>query len=95
MAGVSNFKNSRSRDSKVGERGKRLSGGQQKRVGIARALFRQPSVLVLDEPTAGLDSFARDQIMDTITKLSGKITIILVTHQPELIEICDHVYELE
>jgi ABC-type bacteriocin/lantibiotic exporter with double-glycine peptidase domain len=95
LAGVSDFKNSRAGDLKVGERGKRLSGGQQKRLGIARALFRQPSVLVLDEPTAGLDRFARDQIIDTIKKLTGSITIILVTHQTELVEICDCVYELE
>ena len=95
LSGVSNFKNLRTSDPRVGERGKRLSGGQQKRMGIARALFRKPSVLVLDEPTAGLDRVAREEIMSTIQTLKNELTIILVTHQPELIELCDNVYELE
>jgi len=65
----------------VGERGSLLSGGQRQRVAIARAMLRRPAVLLLDEATSALDPQTEAQINDTLTKLSGNLTMISVTHR--------------
>lgn len=65
----------------VGERGVRLSGGQRQRLGLARALYREPSVLVLDEATSALDNLTEHEITDTLAGLSGSLTIIIVAHR--------------
>jgi ATP-binding cassette, subfamily B, bacterial len=65
----------------VGERGSLLSGGQRQRVAIARAMLRRPTVLLLDEATSALDPQTESQINDTLTKLSGNLTMISVTHR--------------
>lgn len=68
-------------DTKVGERGTRLSGGQRQRVGVARALYREPQVLVLDEATSALDNETEHKITQTMQSLHGEITTILVAHR--------------
>lgn len=73
----------------VGERGVRLSGGQRQRIGIARALYRDPKILVLDEATSALDNQTEKSITDTILKLKGKITIISIAHRVSTLEKCD------
>jgi ATP-binding cassette subfamily C protein len=73
----------------VGERGARLSGGQRQRLAIARALYRKPQILILDEPTSSLDSEAEQEVLATLRSLSGKLTIIIVTHSLQVASICD------
>lgn len=68
-------------DTLVGERGVRLSGGQRQRLGLARALYRRPSVLVLDEATSALDNATEHEIASTLTSLGGTMTILIVAHR--------------
>ena len=68
-------------DTVVGERGVRLSGGQRQRLGLARALYRRPSVLVLDEATSALDNETEHEISETLSGLKGSMTIIIVAHR--------------
>ena len=68
-------------ETKVGERGVRLSGGQRQRLGLARALYRRPSVLVLDEATSALDNATEFEIATTLRGLQGTITILIVAHR--------------
>jgi ATP-binding cassette, subfamily B, bacterial PglK len=79
----------------VGERGVRLSGGQRQRIGIARALYHNPEVLVLDEATSALDMNTESDVMDAISLLHGKKTILLVAHRLSTIEKCDRVYRMD
>jgi ATP-binding cassette, subfamily B, bacterial PglK len=78
----------------VGEHGDRLSGGERQRLGIARALYSDPEVLVIDEATANLDPRTEAAIVDAIGKLRGKKTIIVITHRPAFVRNCDYVYML-
>ncbi|MDD3368269.1 MAG: ABC transporter ATP-binding protein [Lachnospiraceae bacterium] len=82
-------------DTGIGERGIRLSGGQRQRIGIARALFEDPEVLVLDEATSALDGETEAAIMDSINRLHGKKTLIIIAHRLQTIEKCDMVYRVE
>ncbi len=79
----------------VGERGVRLSGGQRQRIGIARALYHDPAVLVLDEATSSLDISTERGVMKTVTNLQGSKTILIVAHRFSTIEHCDRIYQLE
>ncbi len=79
----------------VGERGIRLSGGQRQRIGIARALYHDPAVLVLDEATSSLDSATELGVMQTVTKLQGSKTILIVAHRLSTVEHCSRLYQLE
>ncbi|WP_022778604.1 ABC transporter ATP-binding protein [Butyrivibrio sp. AE3009] len=81
-------------DTKIGERGIRLSGGQRQRIGIARALFEDPEVLVLDEATSALDNETESAIMDSINRLHGRKTLIIIAHRLQTIEKCDMVYRV-
>lgn len=82
-------------DTMVGELGTRLSGGQRQRIGIARALYRQPEVLVLDEATSALDNETEKAVMEAIDNLHGKLTLIIIAHRLTTIKNCDVVYEIK
>ena len=82
-------------DTKIGERGIRLSGGQRQRIGIARALMEDPEVLVLDEATSALDNETEAAIMDSINRLHGRKTLIIIAHRLQTIEKCDIVYRVK
>ena len=82
-------------DTFVGERGVRLSGGQRQRVGLARALYTRPTVLVLDEATSNLDQRTEQRIVDTLAKLRGGMTMIVVTHRLASVRDCDRVFYVE
>ena len=79
----------------VGERGIRLSGGQRQRIGIARALYKQASVLVFDEATSALDNATEQSVMDAIEALSSDLTILLIAHRLSTVRRCDTIVELE
>jgi len=75
-----------------GENGVKLSGGQRQRIGIARALYNNPPFLVFDEATSALDTETEKAIMETINKLAGDKTILIIAHRLATIANCDHVY---
>lgn len=78
-------------DTHVGERGTRLSGGQRQRVGIARALYRDPQMLVLDEATSALDNETEHRISETVRGLHGDVTLIIVAHRLSTVRYCDQI----
>ena len=82
-------------DTVVGECGIRLSGGQRQRIGIARALYHNPPVLVLDEATSSLDISTERGVMDAVNALHGTKTVIIVAHRLSTVEHCDYLYRLE
>jgi ABC-type multidrug transport system fused ATPase/permease subunit len=78
----------------VGERGIRLSGGQRQRIGIARALYHDPAILVLDEATSSLDSTTERGVMQAVSALQGSKTLLIVAHRLSTVENCDRIYKL-
>jgi ABC-type multidrug transport system fused ATPase/permease subunit len=76
-------------DTEIGERGVRLSGGQRQRIGIARALYRRPSLLVLDEATSALDNETERRLTATIESLKGTMTMVIVAHRLSTVRHCD------
>ena len=78
----------------IGERGVRLSGGQRQRLGIARALYNNPKLLILDEATSALDNQTEEAVMDAIYNLSSDITIILIAHRLGTVKNCDEIFLL-
>jgi ATP-binding cassette, subfamily C, bacterial len=81
--------------SSVGERGDSLSGGQRQRIAIARALVRGPKLLILDEATSALDEETQSSICATLRKLSGKLTVLAISHRQALVDVADQAYRLE
>ncbi len=79
----------------VGERGIRLSGGQRQRIGIARALYKQASVLVFDEATSALDNATEQAVIDAIESFNRDLTILLIAHRLTTVRRCDIIVELE
>jgi ABC-type multidrug transport system fused ATPase/permease subunit len=80
---------------KVGERGVRLSGGQRQRIGIARALYRNSSIIILDEPTNALDKETEKLVMDSISILGKNVTLIMISHSNNLLQYFDQVIDLD
>ena len=76
----------------IGERGVRLSGGQRQRIGIARALYHNPKVLILDEATNALDNLTEQAVMEAVNNLSKNITIILIAHRLNTVKKCNKIY---
>lgn len=81
-------------DTIVGERGVKFSGGQRQRIAIARALYENPDILVLDEATAALDTETENAVMESIDALQGSKTLIIVAHRLTTIRNCDRIYEI-
>jgi ABC-type multidrug transport system fused ATPase/permease subunit len=81
-------------DTTIGDRGIRLSGGQRQRLGIARALYHQPEILVFDEATSALDDGTEQEVLDAIAHFYGKKTMIIIAHRLNTIAKCDHVYQV-
>ena len=81
-------------DTIVGENGSKLSGGQIQRLGIARALYRKPQILILDEATAGLDSNSEKEVIKNLINFKPKMTILIISHNEEILNVCDSIYEI-
>lgn len=82
-------------DAPVGEHGGRLSGGQRQRIAIARAMVREPRLLILDEPTAALDAATERALCKTLAELSRVTTVLAITHRPALVDVADVVFRIE
>ena len=76
----------------VGEKGIRISGGQQQRIGIARALYRDPEILILDEATSSLDQATEKKIMESVNFLKKTKTLIIITHRLTAVKNCDKIF---
>ena len=82
-------------DTTIGDRGVRISGGQRQRLGIARALYHNPSILVFDEATSALDNDTEAAVMEAINSFHGKKTMVIIAHRLNTIEKCDIVYKVD
>lgn len=82
-------------DTMVGERGIRLSGGQRQRIGIARALYRTPSLLIMDEATSALDNITERVVMEAVQNIRSDTTIILIAHRLTTVKDCDRIFLME
>ncbi len=82
-------------DTRAGPGGRWLSGGERQRIGIARALLRKPGFLVLDEPTAALDEDTQAKLMAALAKLEHTMSVVLITHRPELLQLADRIVEIK
>ena len=81
-------------DTTIGDRGMKLSGGQRQRIGIARALYKNPKILIFDEATSALDSETEKEVMKSINSLMNKKTIIIISHRLSTLEKCDIIYKV-
>ena len=82
-------------DTDVGERGARISGGEKQRVGIARALYKNPQILIFDEATNALDLKTEELIMSSIKRLQKEKAILIISHKKRTLGFCNRVVELE
>jgi ATP-binding cassette, subfamily B, bacterial PglK len=78
----------------VSERGLNLSGGQKQRLGIARALYNNPEILIFDEATSALNAEIEDEIIDQIYQLKENVTLIIITHKPSILKNCNKIYKM-
>ena len=79
----------------IGENGAQISGGQRQRIGLARALAHDAKILILDEATSALDKRTEDNIFDTLKKISIKKSILIITHNRNLLNYCNKIYCLK
>ena len=82
-------------NSNIGESGVLLSGGQKQRLGIARALYNNPDILIFDESTSSLDSNTENEFIESIRKLKGLKTILIVAHRLSSLKHCDTIYKID
>lgn len=82
-------------DELIYDRGQRFSGGEKQKLALARALYNNPKILILDEPASGLDQVSELEFVSTIKKLIGEMSIILISHKKEIVRICDRVLILD
>lgn len=82
-------------DTIIGEKGVRLSGGQRQRVGLARALYRQPAVLVLDEATSALDNITEQGVIQSIRSLPDSMTVVIIAHRLSTVKHADCIYLMD
>lgn len=82
-------------DTAIGDRGVRISGGQRQRLGIARALYHNPEILVFDEATSALDNETEAAVMEAINSFHGRKTMIIIAHRLNTIEKCDIIYKVD
>lgn len=96
-AGLNEFynKNNKNLNLRIGERGSKISGGEIQRIGLARALYRKPKILILDEFTSSLDKKIEQEILNNIFEIKDNLTIILSTHKYSVLQICDYLYEID
>tara|TARA_Y100000590_G_scaffold444015_1_gene574222 strand:- start:338 stop:1555 length:1218 start_codon:yes stop_codon:yes gene_type:complete len=97
LAALENFvqKKPKGLDQIVGEKGVKISGGEKQRIGIARALYRNPEILVFDEATSSLDLETESKILESLTKLKGTKTMIFISHRKSSLSICDKIFNVE
>ena len=97
LSQLENFINTlpRGAETKVGERGIKLSGGQKQRIGIARALYKNPDLLIFDEATSSLDENTEKKIIETINSFKQKKTMIIISHRIVTLKNCDRTYKIE
>jgi ABC-type multidrug transport system fused ATPase/permease subunit len=82
-------------DTNVGERGVRLSGGERQRIGLARALYHRPSLLILDEATSALDVATEAKLLEALRSLAGKLTMVVAAHRLSAVANCDQLVDLD
>ena len=81
-------------ESSLGESGIKVSGGQKQRIAIARALYHNKNILILDESTSNLDSITETKILDLLEKISREITIVIISHKKSSLAKCNKLYEI-
>ena len=82
-------------DTIIGEAGSKLSQGQKQRLGIARALYHDPQILIMDEATNALDKETEEKVLQIIKKISGNVTTIIVSHSDNPLGYCNQVFEIK
>lgn len=95
LAGADNLIARLGLDHKIGAEGGGLSGGERQKLAIARALIRKPDILIFDEVTNHLDYESRIKMRDLVAEMHGKTTVLLVSHDPELVKLCDQEINLD
>ena len=82
-------------ESFVGEDGVKISGGQKQRLGIARALYNKPSLIIFDESTNSLDKETENKLLNDVIGMKGSVSLIFISHDINTLRICDTVYKLD